>query len=138
MRSYLTKICSIALFALFAYPLNIAIAQDRDPFSPSGSSIKTTSVTVTSDREEESSEGNPVTSGKLSSYKVVGTIISDKKKLAAVKALSGVNYIITVGDKFGSEGGRIKDITHKGIKVENNGNIMSLQVSNKIEVNVEE
>lgn len=140
MKNYLRKICSITLFALFAYPLNIANAKDRDPFSPtSGNMVKSSSVTISSEDEDNSNlSSNPLTSSKLSGYKIIGTITSNKIKVATIKSLSGVDYTIKIGERLGSEGGRVKDITHKGVKVSNSKNSSFLPVSNKIEVNVEE
>lgn len=141
MKNYLRKICSITLLALFASPAYIVIAkaEDRDPFSPSGSSvIKSKSVTISKETEETYDASNPLTSSKLSSYRIVGTITSEKSDIAIVKALSGIDYIVKSGEKFGSEGGRIASITNAGIKVKNKGNNLFLPVSNKIEVNVEE
>ena len=142
MKNYLKQICSIALFVLFACPPNNVFASDRDPFSPTGGNgaLVTTSITADAEEEENSENhaGNPLTSSKLNNYKIIGTIISKKVKVAMVKSLSGVDYTIKVGNRLGSEGSIVKDITNKGIKLDNKGKSIFLAVSNKIEVKIEE
>lgn len=142
MRNYLIKICSVfcVAFVIGLYSISGLAQSDRDPFSPSGGNvIKTKSVTLDeSDNRKAADPSNPLTASRLSAYKIIGTITSDKVKLAMVKSLSGVDYIVKPGDKMGSEGGEVSDISFKGVKVNINGSSSFLPVSNKIEVKIEE
>ncbi len=140
MKNYLVKTCSIIAFAIMASVPDMALSKVRDPFSPTNGVTVVKSVSVTTDAENEQITvgDNPITSSKLSNFKIIGVISSDKVKIASVKSISGIDYIVKNGDRFGSEGGRITDITAKGVKVEIDGKASFLPVNNKIEVNVEE
>jgi Tfp pilus assembly protein PilP len=114
-----------------------SFAQERDPFSPSSG----TSLRVSNDLNQEvkqvdqgDSMSDPLTSSKLSSFRIVGTLFSDERKFAAVKAIDGNDYVLNLGDKIGSEGGIVTDININGIVVEMNGSKLNLPVNNKIEI----
>lgn len=132
-----------SLFIAVAIALysNIAIAQERDPFSPTGGNVGVMGKMrelVTGDQplpqENNFNSADPLTSTQLVSYKVIGVMVSDNQKLASVKAMNGVSYLVKVGDSIGSEGGKITDIATDGIKVQSQDKEIKLPVNNKLEV----
>ncbi len=135
MKKHLkNKLILTLLAVLIALPVN---AQERDPFSPNrGGMMSAVKDLVTGDSQKpQTIDGSsPMTSVQLSGYKVVGTMTSDEKKLASVKAINGVSYMVGIGDDIGSEGGKVKDITVDGIVVQTQEREVKLPVSNKIEV----
>lgn len=141
MKLCCKKTIKIAMiFAVMVTGLNVN-AQERDPFAPTGGTTKTVQKVEESNTENTSSssvsEVSPLTSYKLNSYKVVGVMVSENKKVAAVKALNGVDYIVKTGDAVGNSGGKISSIDISGIKVKNADSEIEIPVSNKIEVNVD-
>ncbi len=130
-------LCLLALAQIILYA-GAAYAQERDPFSPSGNGVMDrVKDIVTGDAQannQQNSATTPITSTQLSGYKVVGVMISDSQKIASVKGISGVSYIVKVGDSIGSEGGKVSEITLEGITVQTESQAIKLPVSNIIEV----
>lgn len=140
MKKFL-KLSLTSAFAIFAIA-NSAVAQERDPFSPTGNGVinavkDIVQGTDSSAQENSGVVGDPLTSSQLPAYKVAGVIVSENKKIAAVKAINGVTYIVKIGDNLGSEGGKISDITTKGINIQTATKEVKIPVSNKIEVPVD-
>ncbi len=131
----------LLLLALVICPVT-ASAQERDPFSPtSGSGVMTKMrELVTGDQNQQAANNfnaaDPLVSTQLSGYKVIGVIVSDTQKVASIKAMNGVSYLVKVGDSFGSEGGKVSEITINGITVQTESQDIKLPVNNKIEVPV--
>ena len=128
-------------YSLFAVAIlvtsSVAYAQERDPFSPAGGVVKVIKEEVAGESLFPNQALNPKIAYKITSYKVVGTLISKQKQLAAIKALNGMDYIVLVGEKIGSEGGKITKIEQDGIIIKNSEGEIKLPVSNKIEVNLD-
>ena len=115
-----------------------ALAEGRDPFSPTGSgNIIDKIMPNNSDNKSSNNSSSPLTSSKLSSFRVVGVISSKDKKIGVVKSINGLDYNVQTGDAIGSEGAIIADITVDGLVVENRGKKITLPVKNKIEINPE-
>ena len=141
MKKYL-KINLILATVIFFTAFN-SFAVDRDPFSPTGGSSVVSRVKdmVNNSVNQQQPADNfnsatPLTSTQLSGYKVVGVLTSDTQKIASVKAINGVSYIVKVGDSLGSEGGKISDINVDGITIQTESQEIKLPVNNKIEVPV--
>ena len=132
MKRLYNKLLVLTLFAgviaLGNSSLNDVKAQERDPFSPSAVS----KVESKSEKSSKSKIINQLTSSKLSTYKVIGVIVSEDRKIAAIKALNGSDYLVSKGDRLGSEGGIITDIDIEGIAVELKTGEVQIPVSNKI------
>jgi Tfp pilus assembly protein PilP len=140
MKKFL-KLSLTSGFAIFAIA-NSAIAQERDPFSPTGNGVINAVKEMVQGSEATAQEnpqtaGDPLTSSQLPAYKVAGVLVSEDKKVAAVKAINGATYIVKIGDSLGSEGGKISDITPKGINIQTATKEVKIPVSNKIEVPVD-
>lgn len=123
------------LVALTSIPMSLN-AQTRDPFAPAGGVVKAIKNAVGAEATPTQAL-NPSTAYKLTSYKLVGVIVSEKGKLAVVKAMNGIDYILNQGDMLGSEGGKISQINIDNIKVKNSEDEVTLGVSNKIEVELD-
>ena len=140
---FITSALAVLLFSAFMALAGSANSQDRDPFSPSSvGSIKNNftkkeaSVKVSNNDEvtPDARELKPLTSSKISAYKIIGTITSKKKNIAAIKAVNGLDYFAFEGDFFGNEGGKIDKISMEGVTVKINNEKILLPVSNKNEV----
>lgn len=129
----------IAVLAVYLFVISSSSAQqDRDPFSPTtGAVITKISDDKASGRSVTDSVANPLTTAKLSTFKVIGVIIADNKKIAAVKALSGLDYIVEEGADIGSDGGKITEIKYEGVVVSDKDGRVFIPVSNKLEVKVD-
>lgn len=116
-------------------------AQERDPFSPTSGSgvVSKMRELVTGDQAQQQNINNfnaadPLSSTQLSGYKVTGIIISDTQKIAAIKAMNGVSYMVKVGDSLGSEGGKVSNIALDHVMIQTESQEIKLPVSNKVEV----
>jgi len=141
MRNCSKIAINLFLMLIATFYFSDAYAQERDPFSPSGTAVKviqdavqTVGQTVSSERSEELS---PITAYKVNSYKVVGIMLSDTRKIAAIKALNGVDYVVKIGDKVGNDRGEVADIDISGVVIKNSEGEIKIPVSNKIEVNLD-
>jgi Tfp pilus assembly protein PilP len=140
MKKFL-KITLINAFAVFAFASTTS-AQERDPFSPTGNGVINAVKDIVQGEEsgaqqDQQISGDPLTSSQLAAYKVAGILVSDDKKVAAIKAINGVTYIVKLGDNLGAEGGKISDINPKGITIQTTNKEVKIPVSNKIEVPVD-
>ncbi|MDX1949092.1 MAG: pilus assembly protein PilP [Rickettsiales bacterium] len=114
------------------------ISNVRDPFSPtSGNIISSKSLEDSSDAESFAKSSNPLTASKLNTFKVVGVIISEKGKVAGVKAVNGLDYVVSAGDYIGSEGGKVSEITFEGVTISSSEGKVFIPVSNKLEVKLD-
>ncbi len=117
---------------------NSDAGKTRDPFSPVSGDIMKKIV----DRNDGTSTVtdstvNPLTTAKINTIKVVGVILSEKKKVAAVKAINGLTYVIEEGVEIGSDGGKVSEIKYEGIVVSSDSGKVLIPVSNKLEVKVD-
>lgn len=139
-KSYKNNICLLAIMQIFLFAGH-SLAQERDPFSPTGSMMNRVKEMVGGNTSEQPTKMfdnvSPLASTQLSGYKVIGVIIADSDKIASVKAINGVSYIVKIGDSLGSEGGKISDINVEGISVQTESQEIKLPVSNIVEVPLE-
>jgi len=137
--SYINRFSALLAVAMIAFG---ASAQERDPFSPTGSNTGVISKMrdlVSSEPTEHINNFNsasPLISARLSSYRVAGVILSEEKKIASVKAVNGLSYLVKIGDSLGSEGGKVANITIDGITVQTESQEFKISVDNIIEVPV--
>lgn len=123
------KLIKITLFVA-VIALSSANAAERDPFLPytwSGPAGKDAA------NSDTSKDVNPLVRKSLSSYKVIGVVVSPNDALAVLKTRDRGEYFVYVGDPIGSEGGIIETINSEGITVDIGGKIVSLKVSNRFE-----
>lgn len=113
-------------------PAALMAAQEKDPFMP-----YMAGTTQKSGKDDSSSvleaSLRPLDTKPLTSYKIVGTILSPEKKLGVVRAPDGRDYFITLGDKLGKEGGIVNEIAMEGISLTMGEEKVVLMVSNKVE-----
>lgn len=108
---------------------------ERDPFapyvSPDASATKAASAPVV---KRDTSTPNIVQLDKyaLSSYSLIGIIVSPDTSIAVVRGPDQQEYYVTVGDQLGKEGGVIEEVTIDRMVVENKDDVITLQVSNKV------
>ncbi len=125
----------IALFALLLTPLaSFGQSVERDPFMPFATS---TSGSASSSDKKSGLPGDnaitPLMERPLSTYKIIGTVVSAKDALAVIKSADRREFYANVGDKIGVEGGVIEVISSEGITVDINGKITDLIVSNRFD-----
>jgi Tfp pilus assembly protein PilP len=142
-KSFKIKLIFVVILQLVLFSGAVsASAQERDPFSPTSGGVMSRVNELVNGPEATAPATtfdaaiDPLTATQLSGYKVSGIIISDTKKLASVKGMNGVSYIVKVGDNIGSEGGKISDITLDSITVQTQSQEVKIPVSNIIEVPV--
>ncbi len=109
----------------------------RDPFSPTSGNVITSKSANESEADSFAKSSNPLTSSKLNTFKVVAVIISEKGKVAGVKAVNGLDYLVSSGDYVGSEGGKVSDITVEGVTITSSEGKVFIPVSNKLEVKLD-
>ncbi len=107
----------------------VALAQDRDPFTP-----YTWTAPASTDSADKTTDGaNPLIDKPLSSYTVIGVVVSPTDALAVLKSRDKHEYFAYIGDKVGSEGGTLETISTEGITVDMAGKVVPLKVSNRFE-----
>lgn len=125
------KLNNIALLAVIALFSVTAIAADRDPFMPytwsSPSGAEGTKVAG------NAPSANPLVDKPLSSYKVIGVVVSPSDALAVIKSRDRREYFAYIGDPVGMEGGVISAINIEGITIDMSGKVVPLKVSNRFE-----
>ena len=141
MKKYFKNSLILVVTIQLVFFASLAFAQERDPFSPTGGGVMSRVKDLVSGTDQNAPVQNfdtsdPLSSTQLSGYKVSGVIFSDTEKLASIKAINGVSYIVKVGDSLGSEGGKVSDITLEGITVQTQSQEIKLPVSNIVEVPV--
>jgi len=137
-KSWKNKFILISALMLFA---GSAMAQSRDPFSPTSSSSMVSKmkdmVSSETKAQENFDSASPLTSIQLSGYRVTGVLVSEKTKVASIKAMNGVSYLVKIDDRLGSEGGKITNIEFDGVTVQTESQEIKLAVNNKTEASVE-
>jgi Tfp pilus assembly protein PilP len=139
MKKYLVLISFFTISLVFSAQAEEKANEERDPFAPSsGKAVQTNEVSTKSSEDQTSLENlSPKTAYKTTSYKVVGVIIANEKKLAAVKALNGADYIVSVGDELGNNHGKVSDIDISSITIKNNEGEVKIPVSNKLNLGID-
>jgi hypothetical protein len=116
-------------------PVIAFAGSDRDPFAPFASA-----KTVISDSAKATTKGNsasPLTEDSISSYKLVGLIVSPNDSIVLIRSNSNREFFASIGDKIGNEGGIIHTISTEGITVDINGKLVDLTVNNRLEISNE-
>lgn len=106
---------------------------DRDPFAPFASA----KPAITESSKQISTTGNsitPLTEDSLSSYKLMGLIVSPTDSVVLIQSSSKREYFAGIGDKIGNEGGIIHLISTDGITVDIDGKLVDLTVNNRFEI----
>jgi Tfp pilus assembly protein PilP len=123
-----TIIKIIFVSALCIYSL--AYATDRDPFKPY---MSTPPINASDGAAVARDAASPLAEKPLSSYAVVGVVVSPNDAMAVLKSRDKHEYFAYIGDPIGSEGGVLETINTEGITVNMGGKIVSLKVSNRFE-----
>ncbi len=106
---------------------------DRDPFAPFVWE-KPAAVEVREPTPGEMLKNNPLTSKPLSTYRVTGLIVSPTNAIAVIKTRTKHEYFANLGDPLGIEGGIIGVIDSDGVIVDINGKLVTINVSNRFEI----
>ena len=105
------------LLALLTLPL-LAQAEGRDPFAPYAWEQKADKAKKAG---QEDYDVTPLTEKPLSDYRITGTIISPTSAVGLIKGRDRREYLVSVGDDLGNEGGKIIIISGEGVTVDING-----------------
>ncbi len=138
-NSFIALVLAFAATASFAQETASSLTPERDPFSPTSGGVVSKVKELVSDELKKNDSGkiddaSPLTSMQINAYKVVGVLVAEKNKVASIKAVNGVSYVVKIGDSIGSEGGKVSEITLDGIKVQTENGEHKLPVSNVVEV----
>ena len=120
---------ALVLIAQSVYPP--AWAEERDPFQPFGAVPAVSATPVTTEETSESQQS--LMNYPLDSFKLVGVLIAPDQSLAVLQGRDAKDYIVTMGDHVGKEGGTINAIRKEGITVAVGDGKMDMAVSNKVE-----
>jgi Tfp pilus assembly protein PilP len=74
---------------------------------------------------------HPLLQNHVSSYILIGVIVSPNWAVAMVRDLSGQEFFVRTGDKLGNNEGVISAIFSGGLEVEQDGEIFILNVKNR-------
>ncbi len=130
LRTHFTALIVMTIIAMLV--ADAAQAADRDPFLPYTWSAPTGGNETTPGGGKIPST-NPLIDKPISSYKVIGVVISPTDAMAVMKARDKHEYFAYIGDPIGSEGGIIETINTEGITIGVGGKIVPLKVSNRFE-----
>ena len=128
-KQWLPILAGITILAITALPAN-AKTLERDPFSPYAWEKPSNVVEVDPLIGRTTEFTTPLTENALSTYKVVGTMISPKDALALVRTKDKREFFVSHGDPIGREGGEITVINIDGVTVDISGKIIDLTVNN--------
>ena len=112
-------------------PLVAVQAEQRDPFQP---------ALWANSKDKESLPSNnknfkhQLENYSLNVYAVVGVVISEEMAMTVIKSPDGKDHFLNIGDRLGSEGGHIETISSEGITVNTESSLITIPVSNKIEI----
>lgn len=127
------------LLCLIAASLSALTAQaegERDPFMPF---VWEQPATVqVQNPNDPSIEANPLTEKPLSSYKLIGLVVSPTDAVAVIKSRDKREFFANIGDQVGSEGGIVDTISTEGITLDVNGKLVNLNVNNRFELQNED
>ncbi len=111
---------------------SIADGVARDPFAPYA--VEKPKTTAAGDIFDAAAPAlTPLTERPLSSYQVIGVIVSPTDSVALIKSRDKRELFASIGDAMGSEGGKVEVISSEGITVDTNGKISNLTVSNRFD-----
>lgn len=126
------KLNSVICIVLGVAFSNFANAEERDPFMPyTWSAPAGTEAAAKS--ASSANAATPLVDKPLSSYTVIGVVVSPSDALAVLKSRDRREYFAYIGDPVGMEGGVIATISIEGITVDMGGKVVPLKVSNRFE-----
>lgn len=129
----MSKHVSLLLGLCLILPVALAQAEEsRDPFQPATWSGNKTAKTETQDAALPFA--HPLEANPLAAYILVGVAISQEQAIGVIKAPDTKDYFVKVGDVLGKEGGHIEAMNSDGIAVNTGNNVITIPVSNKIEI----
>ncbi|HIF59027.1 MAG TPA: hypothetical protein EYQ26_05980 [Rhodospirillales bacterium] len=76
-------------------------------------------------------DAHPLLQNHVSSYILMGVIVSPNWAVAMVRDLSGQEFFVRTGDKLGNNEGVISAIFSSGLEVKEDGEIFILNVKNR-------
>jgi len=106
-----------------------AFGQERDPFTPY--SPETTAVKV---KKNKNDQNHPLIDSALDEYRIIGLAIAPNNAVIVIKSPDKHEYFATIGDRLGSEGGVISNLTTDSITVNTGNDVVTIPVSNKFEM----
>lgn len=74
---------------------------------------------------------HPLQRSPVTKYTLMGTLVSDKGKIAMIRGVAGKEYFVKIDDLLGNRGGKIEDITGRGIEVREEEKIIFIAVRNR-------
>lgn len=74
---------------------------------------------------------HPLQRSSVTKYTLMGTLVSDKGKIAMIRGVAGKEYFVKIDDLLGNRGGKIEDITGRGIEVREEEKIIFIAVRNR-------
>lgn len=102
----------------------------RDPFMP----FFFNKPAPDAQKDTLSDIASPLKDKPLSSFRLVGLIVSPTDAIAVVKGRDRHEYFVTVGDTLGSEAGMVEIIDSEGITLDVGGRLITLNVNNSFEI----
>ncbi|MCD6034879.1 MAG: hypothetical protein K0R63_620 [Rickettsiales bacterium] len=130
---FISQDLCLVLLLILVPALGLADGQkERNPFVPSwDAAANGDGPKVPSPQDLLTS---PLVVKPLSMYRVIGIIVAPKTAFALVRTPENYDYFLEEGQKIGSEGGVAEEISIQGVKIKVNKDIVTLPVSNKVEI----
>tara|TARA_B110000881_G_C18557723_1_gene507928 strand:- start:837 stop:1262 length:426 start_codon:yes stop_codon:yes gene_type:complete len=123
------KIFSIALIVLISFE-NVSNAENA--FTPLFEPKEAVNTAVNSPVALDIDNGvHPLLQYEVQEYILMAVIVSEKTKIALIRANNGGEYFIKIDDLLGKSEGKIIDITGQGILVSENNKVVLLNVRNR-------
>ena len=123
------KIFSIALIVLISFE-NVSNAENA--FTPLFEPKEAVNTVVNSPVALDIDSGvHPLLQYEVQDYILMAVIVSEKTKIALIRANNGGEYFIKIDDLLGKSEGKIIDITGQGILVSENNKVVLLNVRNR-------
>ena len=123
------KIFSIALIVLISFE-NVSNAENA--FTPLFEPKEAVNTVVNSPVALDIDSGvHPLLQYEVQEYILMAVIVSEKTKIALIRANNGGEYFIKIDDLLGKSEGKIIDITGQGILVSENNKVVLLNVRNR-------
>ena len=123
------KVFSIALIVLISFE-NVSNAENA--FTPLFEPKEAVNTVVNSPVALDIDSGvHPLLQYEVQDYILMAVIVSEKTKIALIRANNGGEYFIKIDDLLGKSEGKIIDITGQGILVSENNKVVLLNVRNR-------
>ena len=127
---------SVVLLCIAMF-IEVAFAsKEKNPFIPYVFEAATSVIDKAKPQEINLSgkKDNPLQAKSVNDYILVAIMTSETEAIGLVKAPDKMEYFVEVGDTLGSEGGKIDIIDYEGIVINTGSELVSIAVSNKLEV----